>query len=354
MAEESDSTVRFDQDDLYTFARDILAAAGLDAEHTVIVADALVTANLRGIDTHGVVRLEPYLKHLSAGGINPSPDVSVDRPRTSSLVIDGDNGPGQIATLEAMDVTIDTSKDIGVAFATVRNSNHFGTAGFYTRRAADLGCIGIAMTNVASEVAPFGGIDPYFGTNPIAYSVPTNQPFSITLDIATSIASLGKIILAEKEGRTIPEEWAIDENGRPTADPSAVHALRPVGGPKGYGLALFVDLCSGPLTGMGLSSQLGNLFADHDEPQRVGHFLGAIDVEAFRDLDGFLSDIDDLIEDIKRMAARPGFDEVKVPGEIEYETYQHRTSDGIPISNEVVETLSELAAEYGVIIPPQK
>lgn len=348
---ETDTQIRIHEDDLEQFAHEIFRKAGLTDDHARIVSNALVTANLRGIDSHGVVRLEPYVKSVENGGFNSSPEVTINRPGPASLIVDADDGPGQVATVTAMDAAVEAAGENGVAFASVRNSNHFGTAAYYTQRAAENDCIGFAMTNVGPNVAPFGGIDPFFGTNPLAYSIPTNRGFAITLDMATSVVAKGKIHVAEEEGQSIPDHWAMDRQGNPTTEPEEVHALQPVGGPKGYGLGLLVDVCSGVLSGMGISPEVDSLYDDYGKPQRVGHWIGVIDPSYFRDVETFKAEIDDLIDRVKSVRTKDGVDEIKLPGEIEAETRTERERNGVPLGPGVVATLTDLAERYETTFP---
>lgn len=334
--------------ELEGFTRQVLLRSGLAEPHAACLADALVTANLRGIDSHGVVRLEPYVRNIESGGFNPDPEIQIQELSDGALLVDADNGPGQIGTRAAMEATIESALETGVSFTAVTNSNHFGTAAYYTRQAAEVDCIGFAMTNVGPNVAPFGGVDPYFGTNPLGYSIPTDRSFSITLDMATSVVAKGKIHVAEEENKNIPEHWAIDENGNPTTSPEDVHALRPVGGPKGYGLGLLVDVCSGLLSGMGASPDVASLYDDYSQPQEVGHFIGAIDVDTFREIDSFKRDVGELIDELKSVPTQDGVDEIKVPGEIEAEERDRRQCQGIPIGSGTLETLEQLGSRYGV------
>lgn len=306
-----------------------------------------MTANLRGVDSHGVVRLRPYAKSVAQGGFNSSPDITVDRVAPSSVLVDADDGPGQVGTIKAIEATIDAAEENGVGFGSIRNSNHFGTAAYYTQRAAQEDYIGFAMTNAGPNVAPFGGIDPFFGTNPFAYSIPTNRDFSITLDMATSLVSKGKIHVAEEENESIPERWAVDEQGTSTTDPESVHALRPVGGPKGYGLGLLIDICSGVLSGMGISPEVDSLYDDYGEPQQIGHFVGVVDPSYFRDIELFKREIDVLIDRLKEVRTEDGVDEVMLPGEIEAVTRREREKKGIPLGPGVVATLIELEDQFG-------
>lgn len=348
---ELEQQIQIDHKELEQFARKIFHQAGLSDEHAQIVGKALVTANLRGVDSHGVVRLEPYVRSIEEGGFNSSPDVAIAQAGPSSLLVDADDGLGQVATVEAIDAAVDAASETGVAFASIRNSNHFGTAAYYTQRAAAEDCIGFAMTNVGPNVAPFGGIDPFFGTNPLAYSIPTNREFPITLDMATSVVAKGKIHVAEEEGKPIPEQWAVDEHGDPVAMPENVHALQPAGGPKGYGLGLLVDVCSGVLSGMGISPEVDSLYDNYAEPQGVGHMVGVLDPSFFRDISTFKTEIDDLIDRLKAGRTRDGVEEIKLPGEIEAETRAEREQSGVPLGPGVVATLTELADRYEIAFP---
>ena len=339
---------RLSADRLEEFAHQVFESAGLDDNYAGILADALVTANLRGVDSHGVVRLDPYVRNLEEGGFNTDPELEIQQISDGALVVDADDGPGQVGTLAAMDEAIEAAGEAGAAFAAVTNSNHFGTAAYYTQRAAAEDCIGFAMTNVGPNVAPFGGIDPYFGTNPLGYSIPTDREFEITLDMATSVVAKGKIHVAEEEGRSIPDDWAIDEEGRPVTDPEDVHALRPVGGPKGYGLGLLVDVCSGLLSGMGPSPEVDSLYDDYSKPQRVGHFVGAIDVSAFRDVEAFKRDVGTVIDDLKSIRTTDDVSEVKLPGELEADTMRERRREGIPLGPGTLDSLRQVGERHDV------
>ena len=351
MADEPTDGVVVDADSLEQFTADVLRGAGLASGAADTVADTLVDANLRGVDTHGVVRLEPYADRLEAGGIARDPDLSVSESRAGAAVVDADDGPGQVATLRATDEAVDRAADAGTAFVGVRNSNHYGTASYYTNHAADRGCIGICMTHSGPNVAPFGGADPFFGTNPLSISIPRTDGFHVTLDMATSVVAKGAVILAEEEGESIPEEWALDESGEPTTDPEAFHALRPVGGPKGYGLAFVIDALCGALLDTAVGEDVATLYDDESAPQGLGHMVAAVNVEAFAERDGYERRIASLVEGLS--AARPagGFDEVLLPGEPEARTREERLAEGIPLGEGVWETLGSLGDRYGVSRP---
>ena len=339
---------RVDASELEQFTTDVLAAVGTRSDVAAAMARAIVAADRRGVDSHGVVRLEAYVTKLEAGGINGDPDITVEHTAPAALCVDADHGPGQIAAARAMDAAIEVAADTGVSCATVSASNHFGLAGYYAERASAAGYIGLVTTNADATVASYGGMEPSFGTNPIAVSVPTSRPFPITVDLATSAASLGAVELAAAAGADIPSAWGLDDRGEPTTDPDAVTALRPLGGPKGFGLALVVDVLSGVLSGAGLSATRVGLYDDADTSMGIGHAVAAIDVTAFRERDAFLADIDELIETITAMPPRPGFDEVRLPGQGAARTRRDRDEHGVPLDPDVLAGLDELANKYGL------
>ncbi|EMA46928.1 malate/L-sulfolactate dehydrogenase [Halococcus saccharolyticus DSM 5350] len=289
---------------------------------------------------------------MDAGGFNSDPEIDIDERSEGALVVDADNGPGQSAGKRTMERLISMSKRTGVAVGVVRNSNHFGTAAYYTEMAADEDCIGMAMTNVPAEVIPFGGREPYLGTNPIAVSVPSSQEFPITLDMATSVVAMGKIdhVAAEK-GEQVPENWGVDDQGEPTTDPEKINALRPLGGAKGYGLGVVVELLAGLLSGANHSVEVSSLYDEFETSMGVGHFYLSIDVATLRTVGEFIADVDRLIEDIKNMPSDEGVPEVLLPGEIEARAMEENLETGVPVDPNVFRKLETIAEEYVVESP---
>lgn len=339
-----------DPADLRAFAEAVFERVGVDAEAAATVADGLMSASLRGVDSHGVARLATYARNFDGGGFNPDPDFAVEPLRGNAFNVYADGGPGHCAGRLAMGLTIEEALESGgISVATVANSNHFGTAAYYTEMAADRDCIGLAMTNVGPDVVPFNGTRAYLGTNPISVSVPTDREFHVTLDMATSAVAMGKIDHGTAE--TIPDHWGVDESGEPTTDPDRVAALQPLGGPKGYGLAIVVDVLCGLLSGSGPSPSVGPLYDRYDEPMDLGHFLGAIDLATFRDPDRFKAEMGAVIDDLKAIETRDDATEVMLPGEIEHETKQRRAREGIPVDDVVWGEFDELAEWLDVPLP---
>ncbi|MFP9061649.1 Ldh family oxidoreductase [Natrialbaceae archaeon A-chndr2] len=233
----------------------------------------------------------------------------------------------------------------------IHHGHHFGMAAYYTLYAAERGCIGLAMSHGAPRVAPFGGIDPFFGTSPIAYSVPTSRGFHITLDMSTSVSANAKVRHAREEETAIPDGWAMDMSGAPTTDPTSVHALRPIGGAKGYGLGLLVELCTGLLAGMGFAPEVDTPFDDYSKPMHISHLLVSFDINAFRNVSEFKADVSELTDRLKSVQAANGVDVVRLPGEQSALIATERERNGIPIDQSTKEQLSEVGNRYGIDFP---
>ena len=250
---------------LQGWSASLLAASGLEADAAETVAGTLVATSLRGVDSHGVARLPIYVERLRAGVLNGTPRPKVDRRDGAVAVVDGDGGPGQIAGLFATDLSVELAGSFGVGAVTVHSSNHYGAAGIYAARAARAGMVGVSTTNADPLAVPFGGARKALGTNPIAFAAPTDGGVFV-LDMATSQVAANKVFNARDEGRAIPEGWAVDESGAAITDPDEFYAVVPLGGYKGYGLALMVEVLSGVLGGAAVTHDVAGLFAQPRAP----------------------------------------------------------------------------------------
>ncbi|HIC96623.1 TPA: Ldh family oxidoreductase [Candidatus Bipolaricaulota bacterium] len=333
---------------LRRFCREVLIKVELTAEDAAVVADSLVQANLRGVDTHGVMRLPIYVKRMRMGLIAVRPKMELHRTGSATAILDGGNGPGQVVTLRAMEEAIKMAQEAGAGLVAIKNSNHFGAAAYFAMRALEDDMIGLALSHAEADMIPFGGGRPCLGTNPIAIAVPAGEELPIVLDMATSIVAMGNILLAAKEGRSIPEGWAVDTEGNPTTDPKRARAVRPVGGPKGYGLAVIVDVLSALLTGAAFGVHINRMYDNFSEPQAIGHFVGAIDISRYVPPVEFKKRIDQMIREIKATPPAEGFTEVLLPGEPEFRTEEQRLRKGVPLSEEVYTELATLGEELGV------
>lgn len=336
----------------YTFRT--FVKAGLPEGDARIETDSLIEANLRGVDTHGITRmLGIYVERLRRGAVNPRPRPFVAAESPSTAIVDGDNGMGAVVANWAVGVCLRKAREAGSAWVGVRNSNHFGTCAYWAMQAARADMVGFATTNGPSNMAPWGGVTPFMSTNPLAFAAPASGGRSVVVDMATSVAAKGKIILAAKKGQKLPEGWAMDKRGRPTTDPQeAIDGLvMPLGGHKGYALSLMIDLLCGILTGASFGPHIGKLYGDYDRPQDIGHLFSAIDISRFVPIDGFKARVDQLCSEVSSVVLAEGFTRVYIPGEIEQMEVGRRLAEGIPIPPSVVEEFVKLGEDLGVPFP---
>lgn len=345
-----DKDLHVDAKQLNRFIKQILEAAGLCEGNSRIVADSITTAELFGFHSHGVIRIPHYIKRLRIGSLNKNPDIRVVIKTGNTAIVDGDHGMGHAVAWFAMQEAIKLAQN-GVGFVGVKRSSHFGIAGYTAIQAVKRDMIGIVMSHTDASVIPFGGKRPAVGTNPLAVAIPTDREYPVLLDMATSAASLGKILVAKSRGEQIPDDWAVDEEGVPTTDPRKVKYLMPMAGPKGYGLALILDILSGPLTGALFGKRLPLMYGDYEKHRELGHFIGAIKVENFIPVTEFKKNVGIMIDDIHDTPPARGFDKVLVPGEKEHLTRLKYEQEGIPIPSETMNELRVAAQELAVSFP---
>ena len=340
--------MRFSAEYLKNYCQTLMTARGVDADCAETVADMLLDAELTGVATHGVSRLAIYLERVERGLVSRHNDARIVRESPAAVAIDAGNSLGAVGARFAMETCIRKARQTGCCFATVKRSNHFGAAAYYTRMAARAGMIGFCCTNLTAKIAPHGATEPFMGTDPISVAVPSRgEP--IVLDMTPSVVALGKLILAQKLGKEIPLGWALDRDGRPTTDPAAGRAgsLIPIGGPKGSGLALMVEVLAGVLSGAGTATHLHDLY-EFDAPQGVGHFLGAIDVSCFLDGEAFRAGVSDMAAEIKGLQRSEGVAEVLLPGERASRSAASKAKTGIDVPEAVCAELNALGKPYGM------
>jgi LDH2 family malate/lactate/ureidoglycolate dehydrogenase len=330
--------------------RRIATAAGVPPADAALLADALVAADVSGTSTHGISRLNIYIRRIRAGLIDPSAELTVLSERGGALALDAGNGLGQVQTLKALDLLVPRARSLGVAAATIRRSQHFGAVSYYCNRMAEAGLILLAVTTCEPAMSPEGGSEAFFGTNPIGASFPTGKGFPVKVDLATSIVARGNIIAAQKQGKPIPAGWALDADGSPTTDAAAAlkGTVLTMAGHKGYALALLVESLAGVLSGSAIGSEIGSMYKDMDRPQDVGHFLCLLDVSAFLPPGAFESRMDRTIDRIKACRRRPGVQEILVPGERSRRTSERNLREGIPIEPATRSEIEKLCSELGV------
>ena len=323
----------------------LLTKCNLNAEEAAIVVKGLISANLRGVDTHGLVMIRHYARRFTT--IKYRPIEVVQESETTCLVDAGDNY-GILASTIAMNKAIEKAEKYGSGVASVRNSNHFGAAAYYALLAAEKGMLGISTTNAGNRIPPWGGKEAFLGNNPIAIAVPGNE-YPVILDMALSVVAYQKIVTYAREGWPLPGDWAYDSNGELTTDHKAAleGMLTPLGGYKGAGLSVMVDLICGAISKNG--------FADHvlpidiyDKPRHVGHFFVAIKISNFIPLDVFKSLIDAYSKKFHAIPRKEGVDHLYMPGEIEHEKYCDRIKNGFPLSRAAVDQLNEVSDEFGI------
>lgn len=328
--------------DLQARVARILVTLDVPEADAAVTAGHLVEADLRGVHSHGVIRVPTYARELRSGKVNPRPDVRIVSDHAGQVVVDGDNGLGMVAAHRANEVAIERGREHGLAAVALRNSNHCGTMAYYTTRALPHGLIGIATTNAGINMTPTGSSRKLVGNNPVSIAVPSRRPWPLVLDMATSLVAGGKLDVAKARGESIPLGWARDAQGNPTTDPGLGRdgSLEPVGGPKGYGLAVMLDILAGVLSGGRFGAGLG-------APGSAQFFL-TLDVRPFMPLDDFLSRIDELVDQLHGAPRLTGVDRIIVAGEIEHGLQVTRERDGIPLDVPVLDALAAVEGDLGI------
>ncbi len=350
---------------LIDFCRQVFQTLGVPASDALSASQILVSADLRGIDSHGVARLRRYVRGLADGIIIPRPELRLVHETPISARLDGGAALGQVAGKRGMEIAIAKASQSGVGIVAVQNSNHFGIAGYYSQMALKHDLIGIALTNSTPDVVPTFGRVVMLGTNPISVSVPAGEERPFVLDMSTAVITSGKLESLSRKGQKIPPGWAVDESGKACEDPARVYAnmrgklgggLLPLGGEgevfsghKGYGLGLLVDILSGVLSGSGNTTLLYPKTPEGKPlPSKVGHFFGALRVDFFRPLSEFKKDMDDLIRRLKHSPKAEGHDRIYIHGEKEFELEEKFRREGIPLYIKVYEDLKAIAGEKGI------
>ncbi len=350
---------------LREFSTRIFLHFGLPKNDAAQAADVLASADLRGIDSHGVARLTSYFDLLSEGLINPKPKIKIVRSTMSTATVDGDNGLGLVVGPQANEIAMDMAEKAGSGWVSVGNTNHFGIAGYYVLKALERDLIGWAMTNSTKLVTPLWGAERMLGTNPIAIAFPAKEEPPIVIDMATCAAAYGKIEMARRRGEPIPEGWGINSAGLGTTSPDDVvagGALLPLGsdrergGHKGYGLAIMVDVLSGVLSGANWGPFTPPFALRQEIPPRsvgkgIGHFFGAMRIDGFIDADEFKRQMDDYIRVFRATKPAPGTNGPLIPGDPEREAEQVRRKNGVPLILPVLKELRAISKKTGIPLP---
>lgn len=347
---------------LREFSTRVFRHFGVPNEDAAQAADVLASADLRGIDSHGVARLTSYFDLLNEGLINPTPKIKIVRSTASTATIDGDNGLGLVVGPQANQIAMDMAEKVGSGWVSIGNSNHFGIAGYYVLKALERDMIGWAMTNSTKLVTPLWGAERMLGTNPIAIAFPAKEEPPIVVDMATCAAAYGKIEMARRRGEAIPEGWGINKYGLDTTNPDDIVAggcLLPLGsdrergGHKGYGLGIMVDVLSAVLSGANWGPFAPPFALRQELPARsvgkgIGHFFGALRIDGFIDADEFKRQMDDFIRTFRATKPAPGTDGPLIPGDPERDAEKLRSKQGVPLITPVVEELRAISKKTGI------
>lgn len=329
----------------------ILEEVGVPEDEARLLADALVSADARGMNSHGVMRLPVYVERIRAGGIKPGRKGKILRESVCTVLLDGEDGIGHVVATRAMAEAIRKAKEAGAGLVGVTRSNHFGEAAFYVLQTVQQDMIGLITTNGSPRIPLWGSFSKLTGNLPVAIGIPSKTEFPIVLDMALGAVALGKVMYSAEKEEKIPPDWGVDAQGEPTDDPQKVLGggwTPPIGKYKGSGLMLVAEVLSGVLTGGRFAQEIGSMYGDPSFPQGLGHLAVAINVESFIPIDAFKQRVDSLIRLIKGSELAPGFEEILMPGEREFRMEQQRRVKGIPLSVSVLAKLRSLADELGI------
>ncbi len=354
-------TKTFPIEHLQQFSIKMFQHFGVPDNEAQLASEVLATSDLRGIESHGVARLYSYFDMLDAGRINPTPKVTIIRESPSTATVDGDNGLGLVVGPQANKIAMQKADEVGTGWVSVSNTNHYGIAGYYVLEALKRDIIGWSMTNSTKLVAPLWGGERMLGTNPIAIAFPGKEEPAIVIDMATSACAYGKIEIAKRKQEPVPRGWAIDKNGEHTEDPIAMieggaqlplGSFREMGGHKGYCMASMVDILCCVLSGANWGPWAPPFALRQEIPSRnvgkgIGHFFGAMKIEAFIDVDEFKSQIDDWVRTFRATEPQPSTDGVLIPGDPEREQETIRKEQGIPLVMPVIDDLNRIGKAIG-------
>ncbi|MDX2496140.1 MAG: ureidoglycolate dehydrogenase [Desulfuromusa sp.] len=338
---EQNSDIRVSANKLRKLVAHKLEKAGLIRVHAEQTADVLVSADIRGVYSHGVIRVEHYVKRLQAGSLNKNPNFSFRKLRSGSALLSADSGMGHVAGIEAMNHAIEMAAENGIAMVGIDDSSHCGALAYFVSQAADKGMIGISMAPGSKLVAPFGGFQPFFGSNPFAISFPCKKNPDVIIDMATSNVAFGKILHAREKGISVPEGWGLHENGQPTTDPHQIRSLTPFGGYKGYAIGMAIDVLGGVLLGAAFGPQITAMYADYETKRDLSGLMIAIDPSTFINAEAFMSQMDAMVDQLHEAAPAPGFEKVLVPGDPELENQQAAMKNGVSVVASIYDYLQD-------------
>jgi LDH2 family malate/lactate/ureidoglycolate dehydrogenase len=369
VAKEEVKTVAWEP--LKAFTKEVFIRAGVPPDGAEAEASALIWANLRAVDSHGVLRIPWYIDNIDKGVMNTRPNIQTLKETPATLLVDADHAMGPVVTIQVVNKVVEKAKNVGICWALIKNNTHQGALGFYSQMMAEMDMAGIVFVCSPPNMAPFGSRAPGVHNSPIAISVPAKRHRPLNLDMATSVVAGGKLWLAVDKGTPIPEGWALDKEGNPCTDPHRSGALLPFGGPKGSGLAMMFECLSGVMAGNpllepalhgregsereeGTGEQAGSARLSYLPKRHVQNsVVAAVDIAAFTDVESYKETISSQIEGIKALPKAKGFEEIFVPGEPEERTYLERSKNGIPLPEGTWSKLRAMSERFDVALPAE-
>lgn len=343
-----EEVVKISAQRLKDFAIEALVERKVPRDEAEITADCLVDADLRGVYSHGIMRLPVYMNHLrktGPGGIMPKAEITIVKEGDAFALVDGGNGLGPVVSVKAMDIAIKKARTSAIASVGVRNSNHNGAEAYYSVMALEHDMIGFCMSVGGKNIiAPWGGLTPLLGNNPFSFAIPAGEELPVVFDMACSVVARGWIMLAMKNNWEIPEGWAVNRDGEPTRNAKEAYdgLVLPIGDYKGYGLALIGCILGGVLTGASIGSEVTDLGGDFDRNQNIGHFTGALSIERFMEVQEFKGRMDRLIRELKSARLMRQVEKIYLPGEKEFEAKARNLREGIPLSKAILNELNKM------------
>lgn len=349
MSAQKVEEVKVNHQELRSLVAHLLENVKVPKYEAKIVADIMVDTDLRGVESHGVRWLDIYLKRIMAGSVKPVTDLKAIKEKAAYVLLDAQGGLGQVAMYRGMQMGIEKARSAGICVVAVRNSNHFGAAAYYAQMATKANMAAMVMTNSTPLMAPWGGVTPTIGTNPVSFAFPSKDE-PVILDMATTSLARGKVFIASQKGTPLPDGTALNKDGEPTTDAKEAleGILLPVGGPKGYALSLVIDIMAGILTGSNHGKVITSLYGDLKTPQDIGHFAFIINIDDFIDLEDYFKEMKQTRTELKESKLAKGFTKIYLPGEIEANTMAERTQSGVVLPAYTWELLQEWAKKFNI------
>ncbi len=339
--------MKISREELKSLMKNKLIAAGLHEDHAETTAEILTWSHERGYYSHGAVRVEYYCERIAKGGITIDPKFEFTKTGPCSAMFEGDNGIGYEIAVRAMNEAIKMAKENGIAVVGMRNMSHSGSIGYYTEMAAKEGLLGFSCCQSDPMAVPVGGVEPYYGTNPLSFAAPTTDDRLVVFDMATTVQAWGKILDKKSKGLPIPSDWAVDAKGNPVTDPNLVNALTPIAGAKGYGLMMMVDVFSGILTGVPFGKHVSSMYHDCSKGRELGQLHIVIDPERFCGAEAFKKAMAATCDELNAMETAEGYDKVYYPGQrAVIRKEQAYATGGLDLADSIYEYLTSDAIHY--------